>query len=212
MIALVMRHCPQKRTVSHWITSALHSESVRTWCKILTRLAICTEKSVRHNLQAVLFIGAQRMTTGVGHECAGTSQCIRNCRCSRRASALYCLTVAYSRLQSAGDHGDPTLDFLRGHLAMLFGLLMQENVANQMVLLKTLPGSSDSVKLHTLLCQAQEFLAVYAAFRSRLFATSTMRVDQNDMMPSITEDRKAESVARDVIVLLQTLCDRVRDH
>ena len=133
--------------------------------------------------------------TGVGHECAGASRCIRSCRCSRCASALYCLTVAYSRLQSAGDHGDPTLDFLRGHLAMLFGLLMQGNVANQMVLLKTLPGSSDSVKLHTLLCRAQEFLAVYADFRSGLFATSAWRVNQNDTMPSITEDEKAESVA-----------------
>ena len=94
---------------------------------------------------------------------------------------------------------------------MLFGLLMQGNVANQMVLLKTLPGSSDSVKLHTLLCQAQEFLAVYADFRSRLFATSAWRVNQNDMMPSITEDRQAESVAHDVILLLQTMCDRMRD-
>jgi hypothetical protein len=132
---------------------------------------------------------------------------------------LHCLTVVYARLQGVGDHGDPTLDFLRGHLAVLFGLLMQDNLANQEELLKSLPGVSASAKLHTLLGQAREFLAVYADFRSRLFAAAGWCVSEEDVLfmslarhvDSITEDRKAERVAHDVIILLESLCDTLKN-
>jgi hypothetical protein len=149
----------------------------------------------------------------VGPECAGAPQCIRSCCCSDDPSALHCLAFAYTQLQAVGGRNDPTLDFLCGHFAVLFGLLMQDNVANQMELLKGLPGISDSVKLSMLLCQAQEFLAVYAAFKSRLFASS---MHQNDVSmgghsDTIAEDKRAESVTHHVILLLEVLCDRVQD-
>ena len=151
-------------------------------------------------------------------ECRGSAECIRTCCCDNRSSMLHCLTFVYAQLHGAGDHGDATLDFLRGHLAVLFGLLMQNNPTNQEELLKSLPGSSDSAKLHTLLGQAREFLAVYADFRSRLFATAGWCLSEEDVLfmsvvrhvDHITEDRQAEKVAHDVIILLAALCETMK--
>lgn len=58
---------------------------------------------------------------------------------------------------------DADASFLRGHLAVLFGLCMRDNTANQRALLGLLPGpqSNPKVKLNRLVDQARQFVAFF---------------------------------------------------
>lgn len=78
--------------------------------------------------------------------------------------------------------------FLRGHLAVLFGLLMRRNPANQDYLLNALAGASSRATLVTLVEQAREFVAFYDALRG--------------------ETEREGRVAKDVVAFLQELRDR----
>lgn len=106
--------------------------------------------------------------------------CIQDCQCSRRVSALDCLAQVY--IQQSGDNiDDPGANFLRGHLAVLQGLLMRGSKANQKVLLATaLPGSSSRAKLAALAEQAREFVTFYAQLAVRLSAAAKANGKDDD--------------------------------
>lgn len=58
---------------------------------------------------------------------------------------------------------DADASFLRGHLAVLFGLCMRDNAANQRAVLGLLPGpqSNPKIKLSRLVDQARQFVAFF---------------------------------------------------
>lgn len=64
-------------------------------------------------------------------------------------------------------HAEADASFLRGHLAVLFGLLMIDCPENQTEILASLPAPSgkakDRVKLNRLVDQAKDFAAFYSA-------------------------------------------------
>ncbi|KAF7973917.1 hypothetical protein HWV62_13968 [Athelia sp. TMB] len=99
-------------------------------------------------------------------DCIGKRNCIIACECSDRVSALDCLARIYVQLRNGKT--DPGSDFLRGHLAVLFGLLMRDSPGNQKKLLAALPGSTDHTKISDLAQQAGEFVGFYARLTARL--------------------------------------------
>lgn len=119
---------------------------------------------------------------GVNPVCAGKRACIQACQCQQRVSALDCLAQIY--IQQSKDNNansDPGADFLRGHLAVLLGLFMRGNKANQRVLLAAaLPGYSNRTKLAALAKQAREFVTFYAELALRLSKAAKGKNDNSD--------------------------------
>jgi len=111
---------------------------------------------------------------------------------------------------------DPGANFLCGHIAVLLGLLMRDNKANQTVLLTALPGSSTRRKLASLAEQAREFVTFYAelAIRLSIAVAAKDKDDKEDgiLMPH-SNDTKVDrmvgdgngNVAREVISFLESL-------
>lgn len=102
--------------------------------------------------------------------------------------------------------------FLRGHLAVLFGLLMRDNPMNQKYILDLLdnvstgPGerTEDRSKLglERLIEQAREFAAFYAV----LSASTSGRHGEGQLETETdTEVVKESQVAREVVVILESL-------
>ncbi|KAH9479321.1 hypothetical protein JR316_0007911 [Psilocybe cubensis] len=117
--------------------------------------------------------------------------CIRKCVCSRSVSGVEVLAHLYSSFQIKPEALPTSLDeespearaeadasFLRGHLSVLFGLLMKENSENQSKILAALPTptltTSKNVnmvkraKMSRLVEQAKDFAAFYTAVSSKL--------------------------------------------
>jgi hypothetical protein len=69
------------------------------------------------------------------------------------------------RAAAASEDSDPDAGaaFVRGHLALLFGLLVRGAPAGRTVLLAALPGVSARAKLARLAEDARAFVAFYAA-------------------------------------------------
>ncbi|KAF9478231.1 hypothetical protein BDN70DRAFT_880183 [Pholiota conissans] len=112
--------------------------------------------------------------------------CGRHCSCSRRSSGIDILAQLYLQQQVKVESAPASLSedspearaeadasFLRGHLAVLFGLLMMGSAGNESAILSALPSSSEAtakkpqvarrVKFARLLDQAREFAAFYSA-------------------------------------------------
>ncbi|KAH9896941.1 hypothetical protein C8Q73DRAFT_643153 [Cubamyces lactineus] len=150
-------------------------------------------------------------------DCPGKRGCIRGCRCPRRISALHCLAQVYAQhLDSASE-----LDVVvRGHMAILFGLLMDRAPGNQQVLLEALPGPSDREKLGVLLQHAQDFTVFYVALTRKMAQARNRDHDDNSDaeeveagsgdLPAtrVLRDSKGEAVARSVIAFLRRLRDQ----
>jgi len=122
--------------------------------------------------------------TRISPTCTGKRTCIQACQCSRRVSALDCLAQVYIQQtkdsNNTNDNIDPGANFLRGHLAVLLGLLMRGSKANQKVLLATaLPGSSNRSKLAALAEQAREFVTFYAQLAVQLSVAAKGKADDD---------------------------------
>lgn len=104
------------------------------------------------------------------------TKCLNDCSCYRanNASILDILVRLYVRqgidlplMKESEDEKSLQVDadasFLRGHLAVLFGLCMRDNMPNQRTLLGLLPGpqSNPKVKLNRLVDQARQFVAFF---------------------------------------------------
>lgn len=151
-------------------------------------------------------------------KCPGKRACTRSCRCSSRQSALVCLAFVYLERCKTDNEIDP---FVRGHMAVLFGLLMQQCPANQRVLLDALPGTSDKQRLNSLVEHAREFTLFYVEFTKKVSAAirSQIREEEEDDEESVEvsagvgygavlRDTRGETVAKDVIVFLERLRDQ----
>ncbi|CAA7269251.1 unnamed protein product [Cyclocybe aegerita] len=121
--------------------------------------------------------------------------CARKCACTPSSTGLAVLVDLYSSQQTQTDTLPPTSlsgdsltpeaqqeaesSFLRGHLSVLFGLLMINSAENQTAILSGLPTPSSStkimsykvarrVKLARLVEQAKDFVAFYTVVSHRL--------------------------------------------
>ncbi|KAH6915815.1 hypothetical protein BKA70DRAFT_1556397 [Coprinopsis sp. MPI-PUGE-AT-0042] len=92
--------------------------------------------------------------------------------------------------------------FLRGHLAVLFGLLMKENEENVDMVLEILPrrGESTKIKLNRLVDQARRFVSFF----------DVVQASQHHEDGGLNEDEQNEKkVAQDVLEFLQLLRDGI---
>lgn len=133
---------------------------------------------------------------GVDPKCIGKQTCVLLCECPRRSSALDCLTRVYVQLTRESSHADPGTNFLRGHLAVLLGLLMRDSKANQKMLLTALPGTTNRTKLASLAEQAQEFVTFYADLAVRL-STAANQNDRDDEDGPRSENNHTERMVTD---------------
>lgn len=122
-------------------------------------------------------------------------------------TVLECLALVYERhLQLEDD--DPGIHIIRGHFAVLFGLLMRDSTGNQNIILDTLPGAG----LEGLIRHAKEFVGLYAEFMARV-ARGGERHDAGDteeeesIAQVPTKDSATQDVAQDVIKFLESLMD-----
>ena len=118
--------------------------------------------------------------------------------------------------KSEADEDDPGTHIVRGHLAVLFGLLMRECPANEATVLAALPGTARHVKLDALVRNAREFVGLYAEFMMRLSRGEEGGKEEDgdeengerrSSAERVVRDGAGDSVARDIVVFLEMLRD-----
>ncbi|CDO70629.1 hypothetical protein BN946_scf184748.g27 [Trametes cinnabarina] len=152
----------------------------------------------------------------IDFDCPHKRGCVLGCHCPGRTSALTCLVQVYAEHASSSSELDIVV---RGHMAILLGLLMEHAPDNQQILLEVLPGTSRREKLSTLLQHAQEFTLFYVALTRKMaqarhrsqMAEETPSEAHEDTHPSaasMRRDSKGEAVAKGVVIFLSKLKDR----
>ena len=147
-----------------------------------------TKDAVRETRKSTCYCNISHITSindgyhiGVDPSCSlKKSACVRSCCCRRPLGGLDIIIRLYSHQESSGnaprrngttdeDDGElrrilDTLSLL-GHLAVLFGLLMRDNGANEDIIISALPsrGESRKSKLERLVEQARELVSFDAA-------------------------------------------------
>ncbi|KAI0937575.1 hypothetical protein AcV7_003573 [Taiwanofungus camphoratus] len=182
---------------------------------------MCLALGVLTNLVQVSHEAKERTReTLIDFDCKGRRACIRACCCPSRISALECLALVYLQRCTSDNELDLVI---RGHMAILFGLLMRGCPDNQLVLLGALPGSSDKRKLNTLIEHARDFTQFYVEFTKKVSAVvnsqsrgddedygmeaRTLGVNIDGSMERVLRDANGETVAREVISFLEGLRD-----
>ncbi|KAI0826539.1 hypothetical protein BC628DRAFT_1320044 [Trametes gibbosa] len=160
-------------------------------------------------------------STLLDFDCPARRGCISECHCPGRTSALACLAKVYAQHLPSSNELDMVV---RGHMAVLFGLIMDRAPVNQRTLLDALPGISDREKLGGLLQHAQDFTLFYVALtrkvaeaRSRGENEGSDGIDLNMSDPGYAStgltgrtlrDTKGEAVAKGVVSSLKRLRDQ----
>ena len=108
---------------------------------------------------------------------------------------------------------------IQGHTAVLFGLLMRDNLENQRSILSMLPGDTDKQKLAVLVDTAREFVEFYGEVMARVARgrergdeieeSQATEVDEEQEDAHVDEgfvvDDGGEKTARDVVAFLELL-------
>ena len=94
--------------------------------------------------------------------------------------------------------------FLTGHLAVLLGLLCEDDFENQKLLLEALPGSTSLEKLDDMISHVESFAASYGEVLSHLSRSSF----DADMSPALKDSvNDSDNVAHGVAVKLKAMRD-----
>lgn len=137
--------------------------------------------------------------------CTPKRECVDGpCQCRQRKGALYCLATVYIQ-STAVDSEDAGAVFIRGHLAVLFGLLMQDCDENKTQLLAALPGASDRGKLSKLVDHAQGFVKFYTTLSSRTRKLQRKEDAENGQATRNAANRS--NTALETLAFLQALRD-----
>lgn len=148
--------------------------------------------------------------------CTGKRACTTSCHCSSRTSALSCLALVYSQYGKS-EAEDGVESMIRGHMAVLFGLLMRGSPENQRVLLDALPGTSHKQKLGKLVEHARDFTSFYVDFTRRVSQVVQSQDDdgppedlggyavEDDRVGRMLGDSHGAVVANDVVSFLESL-------
>ena len=116
--------------------------------------------------------------------------------------------MVYERYLRLEDD-DPGTHIIRGHFAVLFGLLMRGSTGNQNIILDTLPGAG----LGGLIRHAKEFVGLYAEFMARVARgerhdEGDTEEDEEEIIAQVPKkDSATQDVAQDVIKFLESLMD-----
>lgn len=76
--------------------------------------------------------------------------------------------------------------FVSGHLAIIFGILMDGSAENQRILIDALPGPSQQTRMSGLLKNARDFLASYTQVTGTLSQLSMSASEQDDYASTAT--------------------------
>ena len=140
--------------------------------------------------------------------CQALRPCAYACTCPNAISILDCLVSVYEQHFRVEDD-DPGTFIIRGHLAVLFGLLMRGSPANQDIILDVLPGAG----LKGLIQHAKEFVGLYAEFMSRVSRGERHDAEdagddpEDDISQIQVKDGATQDVAQDIIKFLEGLID-----
>ena len=140
--------------------------------------------------------------------CPALRQCAYACTCPNAISILECLVSVYEQHLRIEDD-DPGTYIIRGHLAVLFGLLLRGSPANQDIILDVLPGAG----LKGLIRHAREFVGLYAEFMARVARGERHDADdatdnsEEDIPQIQVKDGATQDVAQDIIKFLEGLMD-----
>ena len=110
---------------------------------------------------------------------------------------------------------------IQGHTAVLFGLLMRDNLKNQRSILDALPGDTNEQKLTILVNTAREFVEFYGEVMARVARgrkegdgvaeSQVTEVDEEESDLHVDEgfvvDDSGEKTARDVVAFLELLSE-----
>ncbi|KAI9511640.1 hypothetical protein F5148DRAFT_1317045 [Russula earlei] len=146
--------------------------------------------------------------TKLDPSCPALRHCAYMCSCSNAITVLECLVSLYEQYLRA-EVDDPGIYITRGHLAVLFGLLMRNSPVNQDIILDTLPGAG----LRGLIQHAREFVGLYAVFMARVshgerHDTEDSEDDLEETAPPIqVRDGATQDVTQDIIRFLEGLID-----
>jgi hypothetical protein len=140
--------------------------------------------------------------------CPALRRCAHGCSCPNVVNVLQCLVSVYEQHLRIEDD-DPGTYLIRGHLAVLFGLLMRGSSANQDIILDALPGAG----LKGLIQHAKEFVGLYTEFMARVargerHGTEDAEGDSEEVAVEIkVRDGATQDVAQDIIRFLEDLMD-----
>lgn len=146
--------------------------------------------------------------TKLDPSCPAFRQCAYACTCPNAISILECLASVYEQYLRIEDD-EPGTYIIRGHLAVLFGLLMRGSPANQDIILDVLPGAG----LKGLIRHAREFVGLYAEFMARVArgarhdAEDAEDNSEEDIPQIQVKDGATQDVAQDIIKFLEGLMD-----
>jgi len=146
--------------------------------------------------------------TELDPSCPALRQCAYACTCPNATSVLECLASVYEHYLRIEDD-DPGTYIIRGHLAVLFGLLMRGAPASQDIILDVLPGAG----LKGLIRHAKEFVGLYAEFMARVArgekhdAEDAEDNSEEDIPQIQVKDGATQDVAQDIIIFLESLMD-----
>ena len=175
-----------------------------------------SKPSSSHYIPGIVLISSIELSP----TCPSKRACAKTCQCSDRISAIECLVRAHVQHDSADTEVDadgPSKHLVRGHLAVLFGLLMQQSPANEQIVLDALPGASRREKLNALVTFAKDFVGLYAAFMSRIArgegeeANDEAGDDDGDNRKRASGSRNTSAdaqVTEDVVMFLEMLRDQ----
>ena len=131
--------------------------------------------------------------SGLDFDCPGHRRCLQGCTCPSRVSSLVCLARVYSQYATSTSDSDIVI---RGHMAVLFGLLMEQATHNQRTLLAALPGTDDYEKVDMLLRHAKDFAAFYVVLARKLAEVETCG-DEEEEDPQILMQSRSGRMFRD---------------
>jgi len=164
--------------------------------------------------------------TLLGRTCPERRSCIRSCHCSDRATALSSLLSIFHNHRDnqskseADDMGHEMGPIIQGHTAVLFGLLMRDNLQNQTSILGMLPGGTNKQKLDVIVDTAREFVEFYGEVMARVARgrkggdgieesqlTEIDEGENGDVDEGFIVDDSGERTARDVVAFLELLSE-----
>jgi hypothetical protein len=151
-------------------------------------------------------------SSAINPMCPGSRLCVRACRCPGQKSVLECFTTLHGQYSDNCQDDPPECAFLRGYTAVLLGLLMKDDSSNQTIVMSTLPGTSPSDRIKSLITHCHAFLHLYndttpLPSPDSPRATPEVVTYEASGRQRATWDNKGEEIARSVIASLEILCD-----
>jgi len=112
--------------------------------------------------------------------CATTRSCLRGCRCHNKINGVQCIVNLYTgQTEESTQGGSAEANFLKGHLAVLLGLLSKDSSSFENIM-DLLPGDSRSSKLQSWIDSVTEFTSLYSELTARFAEASHLDMPEEE--------------------------------